>query len=964
MDPRSTAERTALFRPQPDDWESQRCRITQLYATQSLPQVMATMEQEHGFKATKKQFETRIERWGIGKKTTEGQKDWMIGKQKRRLEDGKDTNFVHHGRAVSQQLLNKHAVKRRREEKMGEFSFQHVASAPTPASIQYETPSARDNVLTPSDRPVVGPMPMIDAVLDQHPSQNFGEFSLFPHELDVLGTIHPEPADFASGEDCEMVDLVESVEPDQTLGTFLALPGSLEGESSQQHTKSNPAPDISMDLDDREMSPLSEHEEDFCHVQNSLEEKSCGSPKRPSPPPRDHMSENIVWLDDNHTPTTISPSERRFLIAAQRGHLSDLCESFRFFVFIDATCDQGATALHYAAYMGHDCVVQALLDRRANLGFPLGGTLRYKGKLVPNPTPLRLAAIRGKISVVRILLEASSTSRRERNGTSYLGISEPGISLAWALQFGQMEIACLLLGHGARLQITPHVGHLGPGNPESFLPVRLSQDSEQLQVGTEIGLRFVDRVLGPEFDEAGFGITRTGTRSLFSIQRAKQHTSDSGPSTTIDVDYSSYLCGVDLGLLNVVSQLAPFFERQRDVHNWTPLHHAVIVGNVAAVNAMLAWGFNFGGSWGSDPNVTTSIGFTPLHLAVGPAVPLTEQSEIIASLLNHGAAINQPAKRGRTPIHIASEHHNLQAMSQLLTRGFEDNRAEQANPNSAVFESSTPLDLALSGHASTFETAEAAADMLLLAGADVNGPGRDGRTALHHAARARNIPLVHLLLEFGGDPLSPDCGNPTRTPLHYAVGEALANDNKDTAMRLRSCPRFINASSGTELEVLSVLLASLDDGKRDSAIFDHGEDLLRLATERGSLPCVRLLLQRSAVTDREGLVNYTIIRLAASKANEEMVRMLLMESIQTDVPDRVGYDMFLRLFSAFLDSSDESALVRYECTRIITDGMLQEQLLQMAKERDFCQLVQYWEAQMGVGCCDPAAVFPIGGQMF
>ncbi|KAK4443790.1 ankyrin repeat-containing domain protein [Podospora aff. communis PSN243] len=695
-----------------------------------------------------------------------------------------------------------------------------------------------------------------------------------------------------------------------------------------------------------------EYEGDLDQMRGVMEEKPHGTPERENSPKK-----GCVFLDDSNTPQTASPSEANFLSAAQRGQLSDLRRYFHWPVSVNTACDRGATALHYASYMGHTSIVKALLDFQADPGIVLNGVIQLKERSISHPTPLCLAVVRGNVAVVKLLLERALGM----SSHSALGESEPGLSLAWALQFGQTEIATVLLEHGARLRITPRVGHLGPGNPESFLPVRSSRSPEPLQVEAETGLRLIERLLAPESDAAGLDIGREVGSSIF-IQGPRCHDDLDLSVTTVHVDYSNYLCCMNLGLLSTVSQFAPFFELQRDANGWTPFHHAVMSGNVDVVNAMLAWGFSTGmSSWGCDLNIATPVGFTPLHLVVTPGAPRTEQSEVITSLLSHGAQINAPDNRDYTPLHIASEQHDLQVMSQLLIYGLEDN-AQQANPNSITIDSITPLDLAVSGNAAALQTAEAAAGMLLRAGADVNCPGRHQKTALHHAVSARNTSLVHLLLEFGAHCELSDVEQLGRMLLHHdGENRPFVHNSNGTGSRPRSRSGVIEDLPEAEFEILSTLFASLDDGAREAAICTYGGEFLKLAARRGSLPCVQLLLQRGAVTDREGVVNYSVVKIAASHENREMVSKILRHSIQGWACDEPEYDMFLRLLSAFLDGSDASSLVSCESARIIREGGVQEQLLEMAKQKGLHQLVQYWEDQMGVGCCDPASIFRLEG---
>ena len=68
----------------------------------------------------KKQYETRIKAWNLGKKTTEVEKAVMIEIRRRRMEEEqKETEFVVRGHHIESERLDRydHAAKRKRKEK-------------------------------------------------------------------------------------------------------------------------------------------------------------------------------------------------------------------------------------------------------------------------------------------------------------------------------------------------------------------------------------------------------------------------------------------------------------------------------------------------------------------------------------------------------------------------------------------------------------------------------------------------------------------------------------------------------------------------------------------------------------------------------------------------------------------------------------------------------------------------------
>ncbi|TLS25703.1 hypothetical protein PpBr36_07281 [Pyricularia pennisetigena] len=70
----------------PEDWEPYRATIEELYKTQKLKDVMNTMERVYFFKATTRQYKTKIKEWGLDDKYIKTSEYIGILKEKRRLE--------------------------------------------------------------------------------------------------------------------------------------------------------------------------------------------------------------------------------------------------------------------------------------------------------------------------------------------------------------------------------------------------------------------------------------------------------------------------------------------------------------------------------------------------------------------------------------------------------------------------------------------------------------------------------------------------------------------------------------------------------------------------------------------------------------------------------------------------------------------------------------------------------------
>ena len=147
----------------------------------------------------------------------------------------------------------------------------------------------------------------------------------------------------------------------------------------------------------------------------------------------------------------------------------------------------------------------------------------------------------------------------------------------------------------------------------------------------------------------------------------------------------------------------------------------------------------------------------------------------------------------------------------------------------------------------------AAVRSLLADGADVNAAQGDGMTALHWAARNRDIALVQVLVEAGAD-----VGAGTRighyTSLHMAaeagageVVEALLGAGADPSVPIQGAggarPLHFAAASGNELAVRALVAAGADVDATEEA---WGQTPLIFAVSKGRTEAARALLEAGA----------------------------------------------------------------------------------------------------------------------
>ncbi|XP_064277724.1 ankyrin repeat and SOCS box protein 13 isoform X2 [Passer domesticus] len=156
----------------------------------------------------------------------------------------------------------------------------------------------------------------------------------------------------------------------------------------------------------------------------------------------------------------------------------------------------------------------------------------------------------------------------------------------------------------------------------------------------------------------------------------------------------------------------------------TPLHEAARRGEARQLRRLI--------ESGACVNALTFDSITPLHEA-----SLRGQAQCVQLLLDAGAQVDARNIDGSTPLCDACASGSVECARLLLARG--------ASVNPPLFTAS-PLHEAC------------------MNGANVNA-AKLHETALHHAAKVRNVDLVELLVEFGGNIYARD--NRGKKPSDY-----------------------------------------------------------------------------------------------------------------------------------------------------------------------------------------------------
>ncbi len=410
-------------------------------------------------------------------------------------------------------------------------------------------------------------------------------------------------------------------------------------------------------------------------------------------------------------------------------------------VDVNAAQLDGATALHWAAY--HDDLETARRLADAGAGAAVANDLGV--------TPLALACGNGSPGMVRLLLEAGAdpdaavetgetalmTCARTGDAQAVRRLLDAGAdanareslerqtALMWAAAQGHANVVQLLLDAGAdvtarsrsrrfvisrRLQSELRYGELG----RSY-----GTDAEETQIGGFTPLLFAAR-----------NGDATVARRLLDAGADVNDTAPDGASVLVVAAHSGH------GEL-VLTLLERGANPNASGAGYTALHAAVLTGDLAVVEALLARGASANAQVTLATKVTRNgqvlmigehlLGATPLALAAKFTEP-----HIMRALAEAGADVRLPLKNGWTPLMVAAGAGWRYAVWDRRERTLHKTPAFQAQ---------------MYDEAGTLDTVR----FLLDRGAYVNAVDEDGNTALHYVVDKGFDGVVELLVEHGAD---------------------------------------------------------------------------------------------------------------------------------------------------------------------------------------------------------------------
>jgi len=213
---------------------------------------------------------------------------------------------------------------------------------------------------------------------------------------------------------------------------------------------------------------------------------------------------------------------------------------------------------------------------------------------------------------------------------------------------------------------------------------------------------------------------------------------------------------------------------------YTPLIIAAAMGHVEVVDLLL--------DKGANPNTLDGRGYTPLHLVVRDSdygIDLKGKDnvvKIVKSLLAHSAnpniqlkqqrpalTTNEVSLQGATPLVLAAEVNNTEAIKALLAAGADPRIPTEQGTTALMLSAGGGTDIQRARAPEERDQAIETAKLLVEHGVDVNAVGQYGWTALHAAAYQGMTDVIEYLVSKGANVNEMDAFGQTPLSISLAV---------------------------------------------------------------------------------------------------------------------------------------------------------------------------------------------------
>ncbi|KAJ9644083.1 hypothetical protein H2199_003951 [Coniosporium tulheliwenetii] len=417
----------------------------------------------------------------------------------------------------------------------------------------------------------------------------------------------------------------------------------------------------------------------------------------------------------------------------------------------------GRTALHEAARSGKEAVVRLLLEKGANPDAKNKGgeTVLYEAASCMNNT-----ASLEKEAVVRLLLEkgADPDAKTQYGGTVlYEAVAYGGTVLHWVARLGDEAVDGAARGgevreggggaaaarEGADLHAKDKDGRTALHEAASWGKVAvvrlLVEEGAVVRLLLEKGadLHAKDKDGRTALHEAARSEKEAVVRLLLE-KGADLHAKDKDGRTALHEAARSEKEAVVRLLLEKGADL-----HAKDKDGKTALHEAARSEKEAVVRLLLEKGADLhakdkdgrtalheAASWGKE--AVDKDGRTALHEAArsGKEAARSGKEAVVRLLLEEGADLHAKDKDGKTALHLVASWRN-----------------EAVVPRSGMTDRVSVRKAMSSRRVAMRRANEAVVRLLVEKGADIHAKDKDGKTALHEAARSGNEAVVQLLRE-------------------------------------------------------------------------------------------------------------------------------------------------------------------------------------------------------------------------
>nr|AAD33043.1 alpha-latrocrustotoxin precursor [Latrodectus tredecimguttatus] len=363
---------------------------------------------------------------------------------------------------------------------------------------------------------------------------------------------------------------------------------------------------------------------------------------------------------------------------------------------------------------------------------------------------------------------------------------------------------------------------------------------------------------------------------------------------------------------------------EMDNNGMTPLHYASMLGNLEFVKY-------FTSEQGIDVNAKTKVkNWTPLHLAI-----LFKKFDVAQSLLQvRNIDISTRADQAITPLHLAAATGNSQIVKTILNSGAVVDQ-ETANGFTAL-------------HLAIMNPNTETPQFLIAKGANINAKTNDGSTPLHFAAALGKTNIFQLLMDKGANIKAENLIN--QMPIHEAVVNGhlaivkmlIEQDSSlMNAKNMRDEYPFYLAAEKRYKDVFNYLESKGADVNEKN---NDGNTLLHLFSINGEVEVVQFLIQNGADFRLRNKERKSFFDLAVEFGHAGIVGYAIEEN-KVDLQE--PYRGKTILYHAICDSVKYD---RIEVVRYFVETLNEDQCspLQEAAAYAHLDLVKYFVQERGI----------------